>query len=321
MSATQAKVHVIHENAEWSQPLFAALDRLGVPYADWHMAQGTLDLGQAPPAGVFYNRMSASSHTRDHRYSPEYTAAVLNWLERHESRVLNGTEALRLELSKVAQHQALDALGIRTPKTLATLGETPLLEAAIAFKGHAFITKHNRAGKGLGVKLFHEFEDLRGYVQGPSFEPSVDGITLVQEYIQAPTPHITRVEFIGGELLYAVRVDTSAGFELCPAQSCSVEDVFCPAGAGAKFEILDDFDHPLLSRYQTFLKHHEIAVAAFEFIDDDKGRSYTYDINTNTNYNPQAEAAQGVYGMQRLAQYLAAELASQKHGTQSRQAA
>ncbi len=315
MPRENAKVHVIHENAEWSQPLFKALEGLGVPYADWHMQDGSINLSEAPPEGIFYNRMSASSHTRNHRYSPEYTGAVLNWLERYQARVFNGSEALRLELSKVAQYQALDQLGIRTPQTLATLGEVPLLEAGITFQGRPFITKHNRAGKGLGVQLFYDFEGLRDYVQGDKFQPSVDGITLVQEYIKAPTPHITRVEFIGGELLYAVKVDTSEGFELCPAQSCTVDDIFCPTGAGAKFEVLENFDHPLVERYKTFLKQHNIDVAAFEFIVDAQGQAYTYDINTNTNYNQQAEELVGLSGMQTLAQYLATELRKNNSGS------
>ena len=321
MPENHAKVHVIHENDEWSQPLFEALEGLGVPHADWHMGEGSLDLSAPPPAGIFYNRMSASSHTRDHRYAPEYTAALLAWLERHQAQVFNGSEALRLELSKVAQYQALDRAGIHTPQTHATLGETALLEAGIAFQGRPFITKHNRAGKGLGVRLFYEFEDLRAYVQSAAFQPPIDGITLVQEYIQAPTPHITRVEFIGGELLYAVKVDTSEGFELCPAQSCSVEDVFCPAGAGAKFEILESFEHPLVNRYQEFLRYHNIQVAAFEFIVDARGRTYTYDINTNTNYNPQAEARVGIRGMQRLAAHLATALSHWRRRPENRQAA
>ncbi len=304
-----AAVHVIHENQDWSAPLFAALQAQGTPFADWHMGEGLLDLESAPPAGVFYNRMSASSHTRGHRYSPEYTAAVLAWLERHGARVVNPGEALRLELSKVAQYQALAEHGIRVPRTRAALGRDALLVAARTFDG-PFITKHNRAGKGLGVKLFHDVDALAAYVDGPAFEPSVDGITLVQEYVQAPEPYITRVEFIGGELLYAVRVDTSEGFELCPADACAVGEDHCPAGAGAseKFRILEGFRHPLVARYQRLLAGHGVGVAAFEFIVDAEGRDYTYDINTNTNYNPQAEARAGVSGMRRLAAFLGREL-------------
>ena len=53
---------------------------------------------------------------------------------------------------------------------------------------------------------------------------------LVQRYIKAPEPFITRVEFIGGQLLYG-RVDTSQGVELCPADACQIEQPSeaCPA--------------------------------------------------------------------------------------------
>lgn len=303
-------VHVIHENAEWSAPLFAALDDLGLPWRDWHLEHGRLRLDEAPPEGVFYNRMSASSHTRGHRYSPELTAALLDWLEGHDAHVLNGSSALRLELSKVAQYTALERFGIRTPRTAATLGATDLVAAADEFEG-AFITKHNRAGKGLGVRLFKSANQLARHVESDEFEPSVDGITLVQQYIQAPTPHITRVEFIGRRLLYAVRVDTSGGFELCPADACSIGDAFCPAGASValKFEVVPSFRHPLVERYQRFMASAGIDVAAFEFIEDSDGVAWTYDVNTNTNYNDEAEARAGIRGMERLARHLGAELA------------
>jgi hypothetical protein len=302
-------VHVIHENHEWSQPLFDALQKQGTAYADWHMGEGLLDLSSTPPAGIYYNRMSASSHTRGHRYSPEYTAAVLNWLESHGARVINSEQALRLEVSKVAQYRALEACGVRTPTTFAALGSDAIIAAASRFSGE-FITKHNRAGKGLGVKLFQSVDAVTAYVDGPDFEPSVDGITLVQQYIKAPTAHITRVEFVGGKLMYAVRVDTSEGFELCPADVCEVGDAFCPTGesTGEKFEIIDGFEHELVPRFEALLAAHQVDVAAFEFIVDEQDRAYTYDINTNTNYNAQAEGRAGVSGMQTLAEYLGAEL-------------
>ncbi len=102
------------------------------------------------------------------------------------------------------------------------MGKRHIVKAARKVHG-PFITKHNRAGKGLGVKLFQSVEALAEHVYGTDFEDSVDGITLIQEYIEAPEPFITRVELVGGELLYAVRVDTSLGFEFCPADACQVE--------------------------------------------------------------------------------------------------
>ena len=72
-----AKIYVIHENNAWVEPLRAAFAERGLPYAEWFIDAGRLILDEAPPEGVFYNRMSASSHTRGHRYAPEYTACLL----------------------------------------------------------------------------------------------------------------------------------------------------------------------------------------------------------------------------------------------------
>ena len=125
-----SRIYVIHENDEWTAPLFAELNALGIPYEDWSMVRGGLALDDAPPEGVFYNRMSASSHTRGHRYSPEYTAGVLAWLESHGCRVLNPGRALQLEINKTAQYAALKAHGIRTPRTIAALDREAILAAA-----------------------------------------------------------------------------------------------------------------------------------------------------------------------------------------------
>lgn len=289
------KIYVIHENSEWTVHLTKRLQELGLPYEEWHLDEGSVDLTAEPPTGVFYSRMSASSHTRDHRYAPELTSAVLNWLESHGRKVFNGTSALRLEVSKVAQYLALTGHGIRTPRTIATVGKEQLLKAAKAFEGQSFITKHNRAGKGLGVQLFHSLQGLESYVNGPTFDEPVDGITLIQEYISAPQPFITRCEFVGGKFVYAVQVDTSEGFELCPADACQIGDLFCPVGEEVptkpKFQIVKDFQDPIIEKYESFLAANGIQVAGIEFIRNQSGEIFTYDINTNTNYNSDAEAA------------------------------
>lgn len=301
-----AKIHVLHENNEWTDHLVKRLDELSLPYELWHLDEGMVDIEATPPEGVFYNRMSASSHTRGHRYAPELTEGVLAWLEANNRTVFNGTRAIRLEVSKVNQYTALRREGIRVPKTIAAVGKAQIMNAAETLGMTPFITKHNRAGKGLGVQLFHSIEALREYVYGPTFEDSVDGITLIQQYIEAPQPFITRCEFIGGKFVYAVRVDTSEGFELCPADACSIEDQFCPVGETppAKFEIVEGFTHPILAQLEAFLAANEIAVAGIEIIEDRDGNVYAYDVNTNTNYNSDAEAKAGTYGMLELATFL-----------------
>ncbi|QKS72869.1 alpha-L-glutamate ligase [Paenalkalicoccus suaedae] len=305
-----SKLYIIHENDEWTAPLKAALEEQGVPHEDWHLDRGVVPLDEAPPEGVFYNRMSASSHSRGHRYAPELTAATIEWLESNNRRVLNGTRALQLEVSKVAQYQALKQFDIKVPRTIAAVGEEELLAAAEKMPT-PFITKHNRAGKGLGVHRFDSVDALKRALDQKEIEPSVDGIMLLQEYIAAPDQTITRCEFIGGKFMYAVRVDTSEGFELCPADACQISDQFCPTDGStpkAKFEIISDFTSPMIKKYENFLQANNIAFAGIEHITDANGVSFTYDVNTNTNYNPQAEEQAQLFGMKQLAAELKQEL-------------
>ena len=80
---------------------------MSVPYRRTGLSEGILNIGKEPEKGVYYNRMSASSHTRGHRYAPELTEQVLTWLENKGTeavRVINGTSAINLEVSKLKQY-------------------------------------------------------------------------------------------------------------------------------------------------------------------------------------------------------------------------
>ena len=291
-----SRIHILHENSAWLPPLAQALDQRRLPWTEWFLDAGTFDLSAPPPEGVFYNRMSASSHTRDHRFAAELTAAVLAWLVRWDRRVVNGPGALDLEISKARQYAALESHGIATPHTVLVGGRDRLAAAAAThFPGQPFIVKPNRGGKGLGVQLFASGESLSAYLASDAYEAPVDGLHLLQEYVRAPRPFITRAEFVGGRFLYAVEVDTSDGFELCPADVCAVGDANCPVGAAPqhKFTITDGIPSGLRTRLERFLAATGIEVAGIEFISDGAGRTLVYDVNTNTTYHPDAEARAG----------------------------
>jgi len=302
------KAYIIHENDEWTQPLKEQLKKLSVPFEDWHMAKVNLNTDSIPPAGVFYNRMSASSYSRGHRFAPEYTAVILNWLSFHNRRIINGENSLSLEISKSLQYKKLNEHNIKTPKSIFCSGKENILSSANHFTG-PFITKHNRAGRGLGVKLFQNKTELDKYVNGDQFEDSIDGITILQEYIMADPKVITRVEFINSQFFYAVQVDASDSFELCPADACNIEEQFCPTNAdGNKFMIVKDYKDPIIDKYEKFLKANNVEVAGIEYIKDKNGVSYTYDVNTNTNYNSPAEKKTNLSGMGMIAEFLKSEL-------------
>jgi hypothetical protein len=281
------QVHVIHENPDWYAPVGAALDAAGVPHEQWLLGDSMLDLDEQPPAGVFWSRMSASSHTRGHPHAKDQTRGVLSWLESRGRRVVNGRRVLELEMSKVDQHTALRAAGFDVPRTVAVAGTSELAAAARKLPV-PFISKHNQGGKGLGVRLFDSYDDFDDYVSSAEFEPPVDGITLLQEYLRAAEPRITRAEFVDGEFIYAITADTAlGGFQLCPADACAVGQ---EPGADL-FALRAGFDHPVIGRYADFARHHGIEIAGFEFIETADGRLVTYDINTTTNYNAGIEAA------------------------------
>ncbi|SJN41441.1 hypothetical protein FM119_12620 [Mycetocola reblochoni REB411] len=227
-------VHILHENEEWLPPLRAGLDAAGVPYREWDLSTGSIDLDAEPEPGVYWSRLSASSHTRGHAHAKEYARAVLRWLESYGRRVVNGSEVLELEVSKVNQYTALRAAGFDVPRTVAVFGTEELSERARQLP-LPFITKHNQGGKGLGVRRFDDYAEFDAAFAGPSTdsvdEGPADGITLLQELVSTAEPFITRAEFVGGRFVYAVRVDTSAGsFELCPADACAVPPAgFAPA--------------------------------------------------------------------------------------------
>ena len=94
------KIYLIHENKEWLQPLEKVLLDKGIPFTEWNMVDETINLFIPPPEGIFFNRMSASSHSRGNRYSPELTTGLISWLEANDRFVVNGSNAQRLELSK-----------------------------------------------------------------------------------------------------------------------------------------------------------------------------------------------------------------------------
>ena len=318
-------VYVIHENDEWVEPLRVAFRQRDIPFAEWFIDGGTIELADIPPQGVFYNRMSASSHTRAHRYAVELTAPLLGWLHVHGRRVVNGRRALQLEVSKFEQYLALQGVGVPTPRTFAANGRAEVLAAARALGTTPFIVKPNRGGKGLGVRLFRSLEELEG-APGADAAASLDGIELVQEYVRPARDSISRMEFIGGRFYYQVDVDTTGGFELCPADHCDVGDHFCPTGesppqdaavpgsvaAKHKFVLSSETpDADLVAGLERFFRENDAEIAAAEYVENAQGERFVYDINMNTNYNRQAELDAGGarLGMDRVAEFLGAELA------------
>lgn len=313
--STLPPVHVLYENPDWLPPLTDALEAESFDYELRKVDEGLL---QGEPAeGIYLNRMSPSAHTRGHHRGQALMREILAWLEAHDRRVVNGLNAYELEMSKYRQYTALRRYGIRTPETALAVGPERMVEAAEQFDG-PFITKHNRGGKGLGIELFENADELDARLGDGSFDFGPDDQVLIQEFIDAPAPYITRVELVGGEMLFAMRSSTEEGFELCPSDVCQTRQAGAEGESedfdpGSKFELapLED-DDPLVARYRALCAGEGIEIAGIEFVEDDDGRRYTYDINGTTNYNESLGEEIDVHGMREVARYLRQVVAPQR---------
>lgn len=312
------KAYIIHENEEWLIPLRKALEKFDVQYEEWLLDDMTINIDQSPPNGIFFSRMSASNYTRNHLHSNQSSNIILTWLENHNRRVINGTNVLKIEFSKVLQQLLLKQSGFKTPKTIVAVGINKIKEAASNLNVYPMIIKPNQGGKGFGVKLINTINELDEMLEDNLINSSKDDTWLLQEKISTNEEFITRMEFIGGNFIYSLKVFSKNSFELCPADACEVDlDQFCPVdetndinNSQPSFFIDDEPDKNLAKQLTIFLKKHQIEVAGVEFIRNKDGVPIFYDINTNTNYNLNAEKQSKVNknGMEEIALFLKSEL-------------
>lgn len=307
-------VHILYENPDWLPPLQDGLEAHG--FTDVRLVKlvdGLVDPLAPPPDGIWINRISPSSHTRGHAGTIELGREILYWLESHGRRVINGLDAFELEVSKLRQDLVLNRWGIQTPRTVLALGKDAILEAARTFDG-PFITKHNQGGKGLGIRLFESVDALETWIADPQFDAGPGGKVILQQYIQSPVPFITRVEIVGDRFLFAMRSNTSGGFELCPSDACQLTPTdgpeVCPAdGPSSKFaQSPVTAEDPLVKKYIAMCQGEGLDLAGIEFVENEAGERFTYDINGTTNYSGVFGKEIGIDGMHEFARHLRAEL-------------
>ena len=316
MNTALPTVHILYENPDWLPPLEAGLSAEGFEVELHEIWRGVIDIAAEPAPGIYINRMSPSSHTRGHDSSVGLMRETLAWLEAHGRRVVNGSRAFEIEMSKLRQDLVLRRHGIRSPRTLMAVGTEELVRAAATFDG-PFITKHNQGGKGLGIQLFSDSDQLAAWLETRAFDPGPRSRVLVQQYIEPAEPFITRVEISGGRFLFAMRSSTEEGFELCPSDACQLPPASAPevcpvdgaqgAAGSDKFTVAPlAADDPLVEAYIRLCAAEGIELAGIEFVTDKQGVRYTYDINGTTNYNSAVERAAGIDGMRELARHIKA---------------
>ena len=113
MSSSVNPIGIYYEHPRWFTPVFAELDRRGIPYVRLDAARSHFDLrpNGNQRYGLIFNRMSPSAWTRGNAHAIFYTLNYLAHLERLGTRVVNGSQAFRNETSKALQLSLLQSLG------------------------------------------------------------------------------------------------------------------------------------------------------------------------------------------------------------------
>lgn len=305
-------IAIIYEHEAWLEPLFSALDAQGIPYQKVFANDQVFDPAGPPPDwSLAVNKVSPSSYLRGHSPSIAFARQYLPFLESHGIPVINGSDAFRLETSKALQLLLLKRLGIRAPRAHVATDPSRVAEAAAGLM-FPVIVKPNVGGSGALMQRFDALADL--VAAAPDLDAGPDGTLLVQEYLEPADGRIVRVEFLGGEYLYAIGItnDRAADFNLCPADICQVpEDLDnCPVDAPTKKALRIDAVQAPADVIASVLRIAEaggLDVGGVEYLVAARdGLPYVYDINALSNFVTDAPTLVGFDPHARFARFLGA---------------
>lgn len=313
-SRNRLPIGIFHEHQDWFRPLFAELERRGLPYERIDARQHHYDPRQGQPDySLVVNRMSPSAYLRGAGQGIFHTHNYLAHLERRGVPVVNGRQAYTVETSKALQLEILEELGLPYPRARVINHPAQALAAAEGLR-YPVVVKPNIGGSGAGIVRFDDQVALRRAVETGQIDLGIDQTALVQEYIPARGGHITRVETLDRQYLYAINVyNTGQGFNLCPADICQTTDGVelsrgaCPADAPKSGIRVEAATPPpaVIAAVERIVAASAIDVGGIEYIVDDRdGQILYYDINALSNFVADAPRVIGFDPHVRLVDYL-----------------
>jgi glutathione synthase/RimK-type ligase-like ATP-grasp enzyme len=305
---------VLFEHLEWQRPLFSALESRGVRYEAFDLKRGSFDPNSAPQAPLYFNQASPSAYVRGNARAVPLALSLIRSLELGGARVLNGSKAFALELSKSSQAALMQQLGIAHPRTLV------FNDVAAVFEqwGDCWpaLLKPEQGGSGARMYLLNSADELDRLLRDRPDLWLPDNLLLLQEYFAVDASHgIVRMEFLDGELLYAMRVVSHGAFNLCPSETCN------PEGGGAQCEVSEAKPAAPVEFYpykevpasaveagRRLVAAGGLNVGGIEYLEAPDGRLVFYDINANSNLRAPIGRAFGFDPFERVVDFLCAQI-------------
>src|SRR4051812_8734574 len=154
---------VLFEHPEWQKPLFSALERRRVRFETFDLKEAAFDPDRVPEAPLYFNQASPSAYVRGNTRAVPFALSLMRSLELGGARVLNGSRAFSLEISKSAQAALMQQLGIAHPRTLA------FNDVQAALDGWKYdwpvLLKPEQGGSGARMFLLNSPEELAGLLR------------------------------------------------------------------------------------------------------------------------------------------------------------
>ncbi len=313
---SRPELAVLFEHPEWQKPLFAALDRRGLNYLPVDLKQAAFAEDAEPLAALYFNQASPSAYVRGNARAVPYVLAHMRHLEDRGVRVLNGSRAFELELSKTAQARLFLKLGIDHPRSI-TFNSIEGLRGRDDLPWPAML-KPEQGGSGARMNVVSSLDELEQLLEEQPGLWLPDNLLLLQEYLpHDPELGVVRLEFVGGELLYAMRVISHGQFNLCPSVVCNPLDgqPVEPPGlavvpqAPVEFYAFREVPQEAVAAGRRIFAAAGLDVGGIEYLETGAGRRVFYDINANSNLRePVARDYGGFDPFDRVADYLAGQL-------------
>jgi glutathione synthase/RimK-type ligase-like ATP-grasp enzyme len=317
MSASRPDLIVLYEHPEWQKSLFAALEKRGVSFEPFDIKRAAFSNTDSPRAPLYFNQASPSAYLRGHTRAVPLALAFMRSLEVQGARVLNGADVFALELSKSAQATLMRTLGIDCPYSITFNDPSALRPYADRLRWPALL-KPDQGGSGARIQVVDSLEQIEALFRA---DPAIwlpDNLFLLQEYLpHDPDQGIVRLEFVGGELLYAMRVKTHGRFNLCPSPVCNPDegDGICAvppahetAAPPVEFVSFPDVPEAAVRIARRIVDAARLDVGGIEYLETDDGRRVFYDINANSNLRPSVAAAWGFDPFEKVVDFLVGQL-------------
>jgi hypothetical protein len=309
-------VAIYYEHPDWFRPLFAALERRGVPFVALDAATHSFDpTDTVSPYDLVFNRASPSAYLRGRGGVTYHALHFVRHLERIGVPVVNGSRVYDLELSKAYQLELLAQLGLRAPRSRVVASPQAARAAAEGLRA-PLLVKANVGGSGAGIARFDSASAIGDAASRGELDLGPDGTALVQELAPLRGGSIQRVEVLGGRVLYGIRVFPAEGsFNLCPADVCQTTSgqplvrSACPVDAPKSGMQVEAFTPPaaVVEAVERIAFAAGLDVGGVEYLVDDRdGETYFYDINALSNFVADAPRVVGFDPFERLVDYLLA---------------